>query len=129
MHRDPGSPACAGDDRAGNLMAMTAPASPPPPRRRPISGRILTWWFWLMSVAGAVFGMVAENRPFGQDVLEHPLVIMFVVVGIGLLVLRAALRRSIPEIIPDRLLVFGGFVGLAAFLIGNWLAVNLIAMR
>src|SRR5689334_3759223 len=104
---------------------MTAPASPPP-KRPPVSGRVLTWWFGLMSVAGAAFGIFAENRPFGEDVLAHPLVIMFVVVGIGLLVLRAVLRRPVPEIIPDRLLLFGCVVGLVAFLIGNWLAVNLI---
>jgi len=106
---------------------MTAPASPPP-KHRPVSGRILTWWFGAMSAAGVLFGLFAENRPFGDDMLEHPLVIMFVAVGIGLIVLRAALRRPVPEVIPDRLLLFGCFVGLAAFLIGNWLAVNLRAM-
>ena len=104
---------------------MTAPASPPPKSRQPISGRILTWWFAAMSVAGAAFGVFAEDRPFGNDVLEHPVVILFVVVGIGLLIMRVVLRRPVPEIIPDRLLLVGCVVGLAAFLIGNWLAVNL----
>jgi hypothetical protein len=110
---------------------MSEPAPPPPPleRRRPVSGRILTWWFGLMSAAGVAFGTFADQRPFGNDVLEHPLVILFVVVGIGLLVLRVVLRRPVPELIPERLLLFGCFVGLAAFLIGNWLAVNLMAMR
>jgi hypothetical protein len=107
---------------------MTAPATPPP-KRPPVSGRILTWWFGLMSVAGVLFGLLAEDRPFGDDILEHPLVILFVVVGIALIVLRIALRRPVPDIIPDRLLLFGCLVGLAAFLIGNWLAVNLIAIR
>jgi hypothetical protein len=38
------------------------------------------------------------------------------------------MRRPVQEIIPDRLLVFGCIIGLAAFLIGNWLAVHLRAL-
>jgi hypothetical protein len=98
------------------------------PNRPPVSGRILTWWFALMSAAGVLFGVFAERRPFGDDILEHPLIVMFVVVGIGLLALRFALRRPVPEIIPDRLLLFGCVAGLAAFLIGNWLAIHLRAL-
>jgi peptidoglycan/LPS O-acetylase OafA/YrhL len=101
---------------------MTEPGKSP---RRPTSGRILTWWFGLMSVAGLGFGAYADKRPFGNDILEHPLVILFVMVGAALLALRFALRRPVPEIIPDRLLLAGCLIGLAAFLIGNWLAVNL----
>ena len=100
----------------------------PTRKRPPVSGRILTWWFALMSAAGVLFGTFAERRPFGDDILEHPLIVLFVVVGIGLLALRFALRRPVPEIIPDRLLLFGCVVGLAAFLIGNWLAVHLRAL-
>jgi drug/metabolite transporter (DMT)-like permease len=95
---------------------MSEPGKSP---RTPVSGRILTWWFGLMSVAGMAFGANAD------DILEHPLVILFGVVGAALLALRVALRRPVPEIIPDRLLLAGCLVGLAAFLIGNWLAVNL----
>ena len=98
------------------------------PRKRPPPGRVLIWWFAAMSAAGMLFGAFAEQRPFGDDVLAHPLVVLFIVVGIGLLGLRFALRRPVPEIIPDRLLVFGCIVGLAAFLIGNWLAVHLRAL-
>jgi hypothetical protein len=97
-------------------------------KRPPVPGRILVWWFAAMSAAGVLFGVFAEKRPFGDDVLAHPLVVLFIVVGIGLLVLRFALRRPVPEIIPDRLLLFGCVVGLAAFLIGNWLAVHLRAL-
>jgi hypothetical protein len=106
---------------------MTEPVRPPR-KRPPVSGRILTWWFAAMSAAGVLFGAFAEQRPFGDDVLAHPAVVLFIVVGIGLLALRFAMRRPIPEIIPDRLLVFGCVVGLAAFLIGNWLAVHLRAL-
>jgi len=98
------------------------------PKRLPPPGRILVWWFAAMSVAGVLFGLSAEQRPFGDDVLTHPLVLLCVVVAVGLLVLRFVLRRPVPEIIPDRLLVFGCIVGLAAFLIGNWLAVHLRAL-
>ena len=106
---------------------MIEPA-PRPRKRQPVSGRILVWWFASMSAAGVLFGVFAENRPFGDDVLEHPLVVLFIVVGVGLLALRFALRRPVPEIIPDRLLLFGCIVGLVAFLIGNWLAVHLRAL-
>jgi lipoprotein signal peptidase len=99
---------------------MTDPA-PPRKSRRPISGRILTWWFGVMAAAGVAFGLFAENR--------HPVVILFVVVGIGLIVLRVALRRPVPEIIPERLLLAGCVIGLVAFLIGNWFAMNLSAIR
>jgi hypothetical protein len=107
---------------------MTEPARPTP-KLQPASGRVLTWWFGLMSVAGAGFGAFADERPFGDDVLAHPLVIFFVVVAAALLVLRVVWRRPVPEIISDRLLLFGCLVGLAAFLIGNWLAVHLVALR
>ena len=106
---------------------MTEPA-PAPRKRPPVSGRILVWWFAAMSAAGVLFGAFAEQRPIGDDVLAHPLVVLFIAVGIGLLALRFVLRRPVPEIIPDRLLVFGCIVGLAAFLIGNWLAVHLRAL-
>jgi hypothetical protein len=90
---------------------------------------VLTWWFGLMSIAGVVFGAFSEDRPFGDGVLAHPLIIFFAVVAAGLLGLRVALRRPVPEIISDRLLLVGCLVGLTAFLIGNWLAVNLVALR
>ncbi len=106
---------------------MTSP-SRPPRKRPPPSGRILVWWFAAMSGVGVVFGAFAEQRPFGDDVLAHPVVVLFLVVGVGLLGLRFAVGRPVQEIIPDRLLVFGCIVGLAAFLIGNWLAVHLRAL-
>ena len=106
---------------------MTEPGRTPR-QRRPVAGRILVWWFASMSVAGVLFGVFADKRPFGDDVLAHLLVILFIVVGIALLGLRFVLRKPIPEIIPDRVLLFGCLVGLAAFLVGNWLAVHLRAL-
>ena len=63
------------------------------------------------------------------DVQRTLTLVFFVVVAAGLLGLRVVLRRPVPEIISDRLLLVGCLVGLAAFLIGNWLAVNLVALR
>ena len=96
--------------------------------RRPNSSRVLTWWFGLMSICGLLFGTQSERRPFGTDVLAHPVVIFFAVVGVGLLVLRAALRRPVPDIISDRMLYVGCAIGLLAFFIGNWFATHLAAM-
>src|SRR3982074_113026 len=89
-------------------------------KQPPASGRVLTWWFGLMSAAGVAFGAFAEDRPFGDDVLAHPLVVFFVVVAAGLLGLRVALRRPVPEIISDRLLLIGCLVGPRPFPSPNW---------
>jgi hypothetical protein len=92
------------------------------------SRRTLTLWFGLMGVGGLAFGIVAERRPFGTDMLAHPLIVFFIVVGVGLLVLRAALRRPVPGVIPDRQLFVGCLVGLAAFLAGNWVGTHLLVL-
>jgi type IV secretory pathway TrbL component len=86
------------------------------------SRRALTWWFGLMALGGLAFGLNAERRPFGDDILAHPLMIFFLFVGVGLLALRVLLRRPVPELLPERTLVAGCFVGVAAFLAGNWAA-------
>jgi hypothetical protein len=39
------------------------------------------------------------------------------------------LRRPVPEVIPERAMVVGFFLGIAAFLAGNWIGVHLIALR
>lgn len=78
-----------------------------------------------MALAGFGFGLFAERRPFGGDVLAHPLVVFFLAVGLVLLVLRFALGRPVPDVIPERVLVIGCFVGLALFLAGNFLATRL----
>jgi drug/metabolite transporter (DMT)-like permease len=103
---------------------MSEPAEPPP-KPVPNSQRILTIWFAMMATAGAAFGISAKDRPFGDDVLLHPVVIMFACVGAALLAIRFALRRPVTEVIPDRLLFAGCVVGLVAFLVGNWLAFHL----
>ena len=90
-------------------------------------GAVLRWWFALMALGGFGFGLVAERRPFGDDVLAHPLVVYFIVVGIALLALRLVRARPVPELIPERALLFGCLAGGAAFLVGNFVMVHFIA--
>jgi hypothetical protein len=92
------------------------------------SRRATTWWLGLTAFGGFAFGLNAERRPFGDDILAHPLLVFFAIVAIGLLVLRAVLRRPVPEILPERALFAGCMAGAVAFLVGNWIDVNLLSL-
>ena len=83
-------------------------------------------WYGLMVAGGLGFGLIGERRPFGQEVLAHPLVVYFAMAAAGLLLLRVVLARPVPEVIPERTLVFGCLVGAAAFLAGNFISVRII---
>lgn len=98
--------------------------SPPPPHPR-----ALTWWYGLMALGGAGFGLIGERRPFGQGFFAHPLMVFFIIVGFALLALRFALARPVPELLSERALVIGCLIGAASFLVGNWFGVNLAAVR
>ena len=87
------------------------------------------WWFIVVALGGLGFGLTAERRLFGEGVFAHPVVAFFILVGIGLIVLRTALARPVPEIIPERALLIGCFAGLAMFLAGNWLGMHVLAVR
>jgi hypothetical protein len=87
---------------------------------------VLAWWYGAMTIGGFGFGWLAERRPFGEDVLTHPLVIFFICAGLGLIGLRLWLARPVPDVIPERTLVLGCFAGALAFLAGNWFAVHLV---
>jgi hypothetical protein len=89
----------------------------------------LLWWRILMIAGGFAFGLFADRRPFGDTVLGHPIVLFAAVAGMGLLVLRFVIGRPVPDVIPERALTVGFFLGIAAFLVGNWIAVFLIASR
>jgi membrane protein DedA with SNARE-associated domain len=92
------------------------------------SRRALTWWFGLMLLGGFAFGLNADRRPFGNDMLAHPLIVFFALVAAGLLVLRAALRRPVPEILPERILLAGCAIGIVAYLAGNWIGANILRL-
>ena len=55
------------------------------------TGRPFLLWAWHGSMAlfGFVFGLLAEQRPFGDGILLHPLVIFFALAGLALLLLSA----------------------------------------
>ena len=96
-------------------------------RRQPGRPIVLVLWYALMAIGGFAFGLLGDRRPFGDNLLFHPLVIFMTAAGAGLIVLRIALARPVPEIIPDRKLAFGLLIGWAAFLAGNFLATQLFA--
>jgi len=91
--------------------------------------RAVLWWRVLMIAGGFVFGLLADRRPFGETFLGHPIVVFAGIAGLGLLVLRVVLRRPVPEIVPERAIVVGFLLGIAAFLVGNWVGVHLIVGR
>jgi len=91
--------------------------------------RAVLWWRVLMIAGGFVFGLLADRRPFGETFLGHPIVVFAGIAGLGLLVLRVVLRRPVPEIVPERAIVVGFLLGIAAFLFGNWVGVHLIVGR
>jgi len=90
------------------------------------SKRVMGAWYCGVAVLGLAFGLLGERRPFGDDVLAHPLIIFALAVAGGLLVLRFVSQRPVPDIIPERALVRGCALGLAAFLVGNFIAAHLI---
>jgi uncharacterized membrane protein YeiH len=90
--------------------------------------RAVLWWYGLVGLGGFAFGLIGEHRPFGAGLFAHPVVLFAMSVGAGLLVLRGVLARPVPNVIPDRSLLIGCFVGLALFLAGNFVATHAPAM-
>ena len=88
--------------------------------------RRLGWWYGLMAAGGLAFGLLGERRPFGPDVLAHPLVVFFAVAAAGLIALRVALKRPVPDVIPERPLMAGCIIGVAAYLAGNFLVTRVV---
>jgi hypothetical protein len=92
-------------------------------------GSLLLQWRLAMIAGGFLFGLYADRRPFGDSFLAHPIVVYAAIAGLGLLVLRVTLRRPVPEVIPERAIVVGFILGIAAFLVGNFIGVHLMASR
>ena len=86
---------------------------------------LLLAWYGLMGFVGFGFGLFADRRPFGNDILLHPLMVFFILVGLSLLMLRVFLARPVPEVIPDRALMLGCALGLAMFLVGNFVVAQI----
>jgi hypothetical protein len=82
-----------------------------------------------MSVVGFGFGLLADRRPFGEALIVHPLVMFFIVVGLGLIALRVLLARPVPEVISDRALIAGCVLGAAAFLAGNFVSAKILPLE
>jgi hypothetical protein len=98
------------------------------PLIRPAASRPQLWWYGPMAAGGLLFGLLGDHRPFGTGVLAHPIIVFFTIVAVALLILRVVCGRPVPELISERALVIGCFVGGAAFLVGNWVVVH-VPMR
>ena len=79
-----------------------------------------------MALGGVGFGLYADERPFGNGVLTHPLGVFFALVAAGLLTLRFLHARPVLQLISAWCLVAGAVVGIACFFIGNWFGVSLL---
>jgi hypothetical protein len=101
------------------------PRRSPPPHHPPPRPAVAAW-YGAMAAGGFGFGLLANARPFGEDLLAHPLVVFFLLVGVGLLILRVALARPVPEVLSERVLLWGTFAGLGCFLLGNFAAAHLL---
>jgi hypothetical protein len=91
-------------------------------------GYLLISWYGLMSLVGFGFGLLADRRPFGEEIFVHPLVMFFIVVGLSLLALRVLLARPVPEVLSDRALLAGCLAGLATFLAGNFVSAQVLPL-
>jgi drug/metabolite transporter (DMT)-like permease len=106
-------------------MGDQAKAMAPAGRATPVRH----WWYGAMGLGGLAFGLIGDRRPFGTDVLAHPLSVFFILIGAALLFLRIAAKRPVPELIPDRALLIGCIIGLVAFLAGNFVAIHWLPVR
>ena len=110
--------AAAGDKRVGLIDGKLERAG----------ATLAVWWYGVMAFGGFGFGVLADRRPFGDTPLVHPLVVFFILVGLGLIALRILLARPVPQVISDRALIVGCCVGLAMFLIGNFASIYLLPL-
>jgi hypothetical protein len=89
----------------------------------------IVWWRLAMIAGGFAFGLIADRRPFGDTFLAHPIVVFAALAGLGLLIVCVVLGRPVAEVIPERAIAVGFFLGIAAFLAGNWIGVHVIVPR
>ncbi len=91
--------------------------------------RVIAAWFGAAIAAGLGFGLIGDRRPFGDGVFAHPLLMLFIVAAAAMLILRVLIARPVPDVISERMLLFGCFVALAAFLVGNFASAQLWPIR
>jgi hypothetical protein len=122
-----GLPVKPGNDDADQGIVADRMKTPIPSGKSetPPSARVRDVWYGVMALGGLAFGLIGERRPFGDGILAHPLVALFIVVAVALIVLRVVLARPVPEVISDRSLLIGCFAALAAFLVGNFVSAHL----
>jgi hypothetical protein len=94
----------------------------------PVSPHLLTWWFGLMATGGIGFGLYAGERPFGNGMLAHPLVVFAACVLAGLLTLRFLHARPLLQLISARCLAAGAVIAIACFFLGTWFGASLMHM-
>jgi len=82
----------------------------------------LTFWFALTGLAGFAFGVTSDRRLFGDGVLAHPLIVFGIICGLGLFAIRIVLRRPVPELLPERIVLLGFALGIVLFVAGQFLA-------
>lgn len=106
------------------------PAKPKPDGPPPVvvSPHLLTWWFGLTAVGGLLFGAFDDERPFGNGVLAHPLVVLFAFIAAGLLTLRFLHARPLLQLISGHYLAAGTVIAIACFFIASWFGSNLMHM-
>jgi hypothetical protein len=117
------SAAAMSDHPRSHPVKPERPDGPPPV---PVSPHLLTWWFGLMAAGGVGFGLYTDERPFGNGVLAHPLVVFLACAVAGLLTLRFLHARPVLQLISARCLAVGVAIGIACFFIGTWFGVHLI---
>src|SRR5215469_4552259 len=113
------------DNSPSHPVKPERPGGPPPV---PVSPHLMTWWFGLMAAGGVGFGLYADERPFGNGVLAHPLAVFFAFVIASLMTLRFLHARPLLKLISARCLAAGAVIGIACFFLGTWFGVNLIHM-
>jgi hypothetical protein len=106
----------------------SAPQSPDHPPSVPVSPHILTWWFGFMSIGGLGSGLFANQHPFGNGVLAHPLVVLFALAAAVLLSLRFLHARPLTEVISTLAVALGCVIAIVCFFIGDWFGINLMAL-
>src|SRR3981189_1939568 len=84
-------------------------------------------WYGVVMAGGLGFGLIGERRPFGNDMLAHPLVVYFATVALGLQMLPVVLGRPVPEVIPERVLIAGRLCGGLTSRGRNWISAHMMA--